>query len=108
MKKLLFTLILAAFVCASCAAAVGPHGASVAIAPPLPVVVELVSPYYLYGGYYYYYHDARWYYSPSKMGRWIHLPRDRYPREVRFKGKRGERDWKDDRRWGHERGPERR
>jgi hypothetical protein len=101
MKKLPFTLVFAAFICVSCAAYVGPHGASVAIAPPLPVVVELGEPYYVYGGYHYYYHDERWYYSQSRDGRWIDLPRDRYPREVRFKGKGGEKDWKEDRRKGH-------
>jgi len=102
MKKCFLTLIFAASMCLSCAATLGPHGASVAIAPPLPVTVELVDPYYVYGGYYYYYDNDRWYYSRSRDGRWIDLPRDRYPREVRFKGKRDERDWKDDRGRGHE------
>jgi hypothetical protein len=97
MKKFLFPLIFAVFVCASCATTIGPHGASVAIAPPLPVVVELVDPYYLYSGYHYYYHNDRWYYSKTKTGRWKDLPRDRYPKEVRFKGKKGERDRRDDR-----------
>jgi hypothetical protein len=101
MTKCLFTLVFAALVCASCAATVGPYGASVAIAPPLPVVVELADPHYVYGGYHYYYHDDRWYYSPSKAGRWIDLPRDRYPREVRFKGKGAQTVWKDDRGRGH-------
>ena len=104
MKKLLFTIIFAAFACASCAATVGPYGASVAIAPRLPVVVELVDPYYVHGGYHYYYHDDRWYYSQSKGGRWIDLPSDRYPREVRFKGKGHGKDWKNDRGRGHDRG----
>ena len=94
MNKFLFTLIFAAFICVSCAAYVGPHGARVAIAPPLPVAVELADPYYVYGGYHYYYDNDRWYYSHSKGGRWIDLPRDRYPREVRFKAKGGERYWK--------------
>ena len=102
MKRCLFILVFAALVCASCAATVGPHGASVAIAPPLPVV-ELAELYYVYGGYHYYYHDDRWYCSQSKAGRWTDLPRDRYPREVRFNGRGGDRDWKDDRGRGHER-----
>ena len=101
MKKLLLPLIVATFMCVSCAAYIGPHGASVAIAPPLPVVVGLGEPYYVYGGYHYYYHDERWYYSQLRDGRWVDLPRDRYPREVRFKGKGGEKDWKEDRRKGH-------
>ena len=98
MKKLLLTLIFAAFMCVSCAATVGPHGASIAIGPPLPHTVELVDPYYAYGGYHYYYNNDRWYYSQSRGGPWIDLPREHYPREVRFKGKSDERDW------GHERG----
>ena len=92
MKKLLLTLIFAAFMCVSCAATVGPHGASIAIGPPLPHTVELVDPYYAYGGYHYYYNNDRWYYSQSRGGPWIDLPRDRYPSEVRFKGNRYERD----------------
>jgi hypothetical protein len=102
MKKLFLTVIFAASMCLSCVATVGPHGAGVALAPPLPATVELVDPYYVYGGYHYYYHDDRWYYSQSRDGRWIDLPRDHYPREVRFKGSRDERDLKDDRGRGHQ------
>lgn len=102
MKKSLLTLVFAAFVCVSCAATVGHHGAGIAIAPPLPVAVELVDPYYVYGGYHYYYHGDRWYYSPSRDGHWRDLPRDRYPREVRFKGKGYDKHWKNDRGRGHD------
>jgi hypothetical protein len=102
MKKCFLTLIFAASMCLSCAAYVGPHGASVAIAPPLPVTVELEDPYYVYGGYHYYYDNDRWYYSQSRDGRWIDLPRDRYPKEVRFKGKGHDKDWKDDKGKGHD------
>jgi len=103
MKKCFSALILAAFMCVSCAVRVGPYGAGVAIAPPLPVAVELVDPYYVYRGYHYYYHNDRWYYSRLRDRRWIALPRDHYPREVRFKGRRDERDWKYDRGRVHER-----
>lgn len=92
MKKLLFPLIAAMLMCAACVATVGPHGTSVTVAPPLPVVVELEDPYYVHGGYYYYYNNDRWYYSQSRGGRWIDLPRDRYPREVRYKRGGGDRD----------------
>lgn len=57
------------------------------VAPALPVIVELdVVPYH-YRGYYYHYHnhDRRWSYSRSKAGPWRELPRDRYPREIRYK-----------------------
>ena len=86
MKKLFIPLVLGGLLCVSCAATIGPHGASVSIAPALPVTVELVEPYYAYGGYYYYYNNARWYYSRAQSGPWIDLPRDRYPKEVRQRG----------------------
>ena len=104
MKKFFLTVIFATSMCLSCTATVGPYGAGVAIAPPLPATVELVDPYYVYRGYHYYYHNDRWYYSQARDGRWIDLPRNHYPREVRFKGNRDERDWKDDRDRGHEKG----
>ena len=34
---------------------------------------------------YYHYHDHAWLYSHSKAGPWKKLPRDRYPREIRYK-----------------------
>jgi hypothetical protein len=103
MKKFLPILIFVAVMCMACVATVRPHGASVAIAPSLPVVVELSDPFYFYNGYYYYYHGDRWYYSQSKGGTWIDLPRNHYPKEVRFKGKSDERDWRHDRGRGGER-----
>jgi len=102
--------------CTSCVAAVGPHGTTVTVAPPLPVVVELYEPYYVYKNYHYYYKGERWYYSSSKAGPWTELPRDRYPREIRHKGpvydrdredrqgKGDDRRWKDDQRGGKDPG----
>ena len=87
MKKIWFTLLLAALLCAACMMTTGPRGVSVAIAPPLPLVVELMDPYYVHGGFHYHYNNDRWYYSQSQSGPWIDLPRDRYPKEVRHKGK---------------------
>ncbi|MEN6320525.1 MAG: hypothetical protein ABFD82_17445 [Syntrophaceae bacterium] len=110
MKKYFPALFFAVFLCVSCVATVGPYGTSVTIAPPLPFVVELADPYYVYGGYYYYYHYDRWYYSQSQNGPWIDLPRDHYPGEVRYKPNRlpdrdrgYERDMRPDRDKGHER-----
>lgn len=103
MKKMLF-LTMGLF-CASCVATVGPHGTTVTVAPPLPVVVELYEPYYVYKNYYYHYKGERWYYSSKKTGPWTELPRDRYPREIRHKGPVYDRDREDrqgrgdDRRW---------
>ena len=87
MKKLWFTLLLSSLMCASCMIAAGPHGASIGIAPPLPIVVELADPYYFQGGYHYYHNNDQWYYSQQQGGPWVDLPRDRYPKEVRYKGK---------------------
>ena len=86
MKKLSLALLLGALLSAACVLTAGPYGAGVAIAPPLPIVVELSDPYYEHGGYYYHYDNYHWYYSKSRGGPWSDLPRDRYPREVRYKG----------------------
>jgi len=75
---------------AGCVLRAGPHGAGIAIAPPLPVVVELADPYYYQSDYHYYHNNDRWYYSRSRGGPWVELPRDRYPREVRYKGKKND------------------
>ncbi len=92
MTKSFVTLTAATLLFTACVMTAGPHGTSITIAPPLPVVVELADPYYAYGGFYYFYNNDRWYYSRSRSGPWIDLPRDRYPREVRGKG------------YGHDRG----
>ena len=90
MKKLWIAVLLLSLLSAGCVLRAGPRGASLAIAPPLPVVVELTDPYYYQGDYHYYHNNERWYYSRSRGGPWVELPRDRYPREVRYKGKGGD------------------
>lgn len=97
MKKLVFLApIVFSALLAGCV--VTPRG-EVVVAPPLPPVVEFESeePVYQYQGYYYYYDSGAWYYSPNREGRRYFLPRNRWPRETRFK-RRGEereheRDW---------------
>ena len=49
-------------------------------------------PYYVNEGYHYHYVDNGWYYARSRSGPWAPLPRDHYPREVRFKDGGGGRD----------------
>jgi hypothetical protein len=44
-----------------------------------------------YNNYHYHYRNDRWYYSNSRSGPWVDLPRDRYPKEVGFKGRGDER-----------------
>jgi|GEM_PF-1578397 len=57
------------------------------LAPPLPpvVVFETEQPYYVQEGYHYHYLNDRWYYARSRSGPWTILPRDRCPREVRYR-----------------------
>ncbi len=91
MKRLSFAVLLGAFLLAGCAVTTGYHGEAV-IVPALPSIVVLESePYYYQSGYHYYYQNDSWYYSSARSGPWVELPRDRYPREVRFKGRGDER-----------------
>ncbi|HYP69134.1 MAG TPA: hypothetical protein VEP67_12905 [Thiobacillaceae bacterium] len=93
MYRMLYVAPLAAFLLTACVVAPGRHGSELVVAPALPVVVELgVEPYYIQGGYYYYYHNDRWSYSNARNGPWMDLPRDRYPREVRFRDRGDGRD----------------
>jgi len=64
----------------------GPRGRPEILAPPLPSVVWLeTEPYYVNGGYTYYYRNNNWYYSHQRSGPWVELPRDRYPKETRYR-----------------------
>ncbi len=91
MKGISIAVLLAVFLLGACAVETGYRGEAV-IVPALPSIVILEDePYYYQGGYYYYYHDNRWSYSQSRGGPWVELPRDRYPRETRFKGRGEER-----------------
>ncbi len=98
MKRLLIsTLIVGSLLTACVVAPGGGHGpGGVMIAPFLPPVVVLdVEPYYFYDNFHYHYTNDRWFYSQSRRGPWAELPRERYPREVRFK--------RQDRRQDHDR-----
>lgn len=92
MHRTPYAALLAALLLPACVVAPA-HSPDYVVAPALPVIVELdVVPYYR-GGFYYFYHhhDNRWSYSRSRTGPWKALPRDRYPREIRYKDR--ERDW---------------
>ena len=98
MKKLLLAVPLGIFLFAGCVVAPEHRGSGVVVVPALPsVVVFETEPYYFYSGYHYHYRDNRWFYSNSRSGPWTELPRDRYPKEVRYKDRghdergRGER-----------------
>lgn len=101
MHKSLYAALLAVLLPTACYV-VPAH--DYAVAPALPVVVELgVEPYYFHSGFYYYYHDRdrRWDYSHARTGPWKALPRDRYPREIRYKDRSRDRDR--DRDWDRDR-----
>lgn len=93
MKRILTAVAVALFASAAlpgCVIAPAPPGYEVDVAPPLPGMVVLGDdPYYYHGGYHYYYHDDRWHYARSRGGPWRELPRDRWPRETRFRGHGG-------------------
>ncbi|MDD5757957.1 MAG: hypothetical protein PHI06_02620 [Desulfobulbaceae bacterium] len=91
MNKIIIPSLLALALLTSCL--VVPEGRhhnrdGVILVPVLPTVVVLdPEPYYFYNGYHYHYQSSRWYYSRSRSGPWTDLPRDHYPKEVRFKGR---------------------
>jgi hypothetical protein len=90
MKRMVLVEVIAIMLLAGCM--VGPEGGGygVAVVPALPSVVVLeAEPYYQQGDYYYYYQNNSWSYSRTRSGPWTELPRDRYPKEVRFKGHHG-------------------
>ena len=90
MHRMPYAVLLAALLLTGCVVAPADHDAGWVVAPALPVVVELgVEPYYFHNGFYYYYHNQRWSYSHERTGPWRELPRDRYPREIRYKDRDG-------------------
>ena len=93
MHRMFYATLLATFLLTGCVVAPSDRDAGWVVAPALPVVVELgLEPYYFHNGFYYYYHNQRWSYSPERTGPWRELPRDHYPREIRYKDHDG-RDW---------------
>jgi len=103
MKRIWLAVLLAVFLIVGCVVAPGPRGSGVVLVPPLPTIVVLEEePYYYHSGYHYHYQNNVWFYSNSRSGPWRELTRDRWPKEVKFKGKERGRD--DDRGRGDERG----
>jgi hypothetical protein len=99
MKRFLVVEMLAITLVAGCMVGPGPNGSTelgvgLVVVPALPSVVVLeAEPYYQHADYYYYYQGDRWSYSRSRSGPWTDLPRDRYPKEVKYKnqGNHGEK-----------------
>lgn len=93
MKKLLISTLIGVSLLTACAVVPGRRG-GLEVVPLLPPLVVLdAEPYYFQGGFHYYYSNNAWYYSKSRSGPWVDLPRDRYPQEVRYKGKEGGQGW---------------
>ena len=108
MKRTALFGLLVACVLSGCLWVPGPRGTGVLVVPPLPAVVELdAEPYYFYSGYYYYYQNDRWSYGQSRRGPWLELPRDHYPREVRWRGRGQGQGQGEERGRGMERGRDR-
>jgi cytochrome c peroxidase len=92
MKRLFLAVPLGVFLFVGCVVGPGYRGSGVVVVPALPTVVVLEEePYYFHAGYHYHYRDNRWFYSNARSGPWVELPRDRYPKEVRHKGRGDER-----------------
>jgi hypothetical protein len=89
MKKIVFISLVSVFLFGGCAVGFwgGPHRGHLVVVPVLPAMVELdADNYYFSNGYYYFYRDNVWFYSESRVGPWVRLPRNHYPREVHFRG----------------------
>lgn len=93
MKRMLVLSVVLVALLTACVVAPGGRRGGVALVPLLPPLVVLdVEPYYFQDGYHYHYSDGSWLYATSRSGPWTDLPRDRYPKEVRFKGREGARE----------------
>jgi len=94
MKRILFlTFVAVSFLTACAVVPEGQHShrsGGVIVAPVLPSVVILgIEPFYFYSDFHYHYARDGWYYSKSRSGPWFKLPRNRYPKKVKFKGRGG-------------------
>jgi hypothetical protein len=92
MKRISFAVFLGVFLFLGCVVGPGYRGEGMVMVPALPsIVVFQTEPYYYQDGYHYHYQSDRWYYSNSRSGPWSELPRDRYPKEVRYENRGGDR-----------------
>ena len=88
MIKMVIGILIYAFLVSGCALHFlgGPEGGSLVIVPALPLTVELDNDqYFVQNGYYYSYRSDIWFYSESRQGPWLRLPRSHYPKEVRYR-----------------------
>lgn len=93
MKKVAFAVLPALVVLAGCLVGPPPRLSGTIVVPALPSIVVLeAEPYYQHSGNFYFYQDNSWTYSSTRSGPRVQLPRDRYPKEVQFKGKGNDKD----------------
>ncbi|NTV14178.1 MAG: hypothetical protein HGA96_09665 [Desulfobulbaceae bacterium] len=95
MKRILIAAFILVSLVSACAVVPAGRPGELMVVPLLPPLVLLdAEPFYFHGGFYYHYSNDAWSYSRSKGGPWNDLPRDHYPKEVRYLGNegRGERD----------------
>jgi len=105
MKRILVGALLGGVLLVGCFVGPGHRGSGIVVVPALPSIVVLEEePYYYHGGYHYHYQGDRWLYSNSRSGPWAELPRDRYPKEVKYKGRGQERGRGDEKGRGEDRG----
>lgn len=98
MKSLLLMVMFALIAVSACVVTPGPPGYGGAVVAPLPVVVELgIDNLYYRDGYYYFYQNRNWRYSKSRSGPWTDLPHSHWPKEIRYKERRGDGGNKRDR-----------
>lgn len=96
-KRILWAALVVPFMLAGCLLVPGPRAGRADVVPILPPLVVLdAEPYYVHDGYHYHYRNDGWYYAHARSGPWIALPRDHYPREVKYRDggarKEGPRD----------------
>jgi hypothetical protein len=109
MNKVILPVLAAGLLLAACAVHEhggyygGGYGGEVVVAPALPDIVILeTDPYYYHSGHHYHYRNNAWYWSKSRSGPWKELPRDRWPKETRWKGNHHDERERGERR-GHDR-----
>jgi hypothetical protein len=91
MQRILIAILVGISLLTACVMVpTGRHGGFAAVPILPPVVVLDVEPYYFQSGFYYHYTDNAWLYSRSRSGPWSDLPRSHYPKEVRFRDRKGQ------------------
>ena len=92
-NQILLGVVLLPLLIVGCLVSRSHRDGQITIAPMLPALVVLeTEPYYVHEGYHYHYRDGSWYYAHSRTGPWASLPRDRYPKEVRYRNRDSDRE----------------